>query len=63
MRPFTGDSTHAELDFDGFDLSSLEGEAFRLHFYVTSGKIYSFWFSTSENGESGGYDAAGNVNA
>lgn len=61
--PFTGDSTHAELDFDGFDLSSLEGEAFRLHFYVTSGKIYSFWFSTSENGESGGYDAAGNVNA
>ena len=60
---FTGDSTRAELDFGDFDLSKLEGETFRLHFYVTAGKIYSFWFSDSENGESGGYDAAGNVNA
>ena len=58
---FVGDSTCAELDFGDFDLSSLEGETFRIHFHITSGKIYSFWFSESENGESGGYDAAGTV--
>lgn len=58
-RPFCGDSTCAELDFGNFDLASLEDKVIKLEFYIGKGRIYSFWFSESENGESGGFDGAG----
>ncbi len=56
---FDGDSTKARLDFDGFDVSSLNGRAFRIKFNV-SGKLYSFGFA-DENGDFGGARAAGEV--
>ncbi len=58
-KPWCGDSTKAELDFGDFDLASLEGKVIKLEFYVGKGRIYSFWFSKSENGESDGFDGAG----
>ena len=56
---FSGDSTCAELDFGRFDLSTLSGECLSLKFTARDASIYSFWFSDSESGESGGYDGAG----
>ena len=38
---------------------SLEDKVIKLEFYIGKGRIYSFWFSESENGESGGFDGAG----
>ena len=58
-KPWCGDSTKAELDFGDFDLASLDGKVIKLEFYIGKGRIYSFWFSESENGESGGFDGAG----
>lgn len=43
------------------DLSSVlaPGVGFRLRFHVNNGKLYSFWLSPSEKGESRGYVGAG----
>lgn len=57
---FSGDSTKAFLDFDGFDIKSLNNKVFRLRFNV-SGKLYSFGFA-DKNGDAGGAHAAGRVN-
>ena len=57
---FSGDSTKAFLDFDGFDIKSLNNKIFRLRFNV-SGKLYSFGFA-DKNGDAGGAHAAGRVN-
>ena len=54
---FSGDSTKAKLNFNGFDISSLNGEVFKIKFNV-DGKLYSFGFS-DENGDFGGAHAAG----
>lgn len=54
---FRGDSTKAKLNFDGFDISSLDGEVLKIKFNV-DGKLYSFGFS-DENGDFGGARAAG----
>ena len=54
---FSGDSTKAKLNFNGFDISSLDGEVFIIKFNV-DGKLYSFGFS-DENGDFGGARAAG----
>lgn len=48
---FSGDSTKAKLNFNGFDISSLNGEVFKIKFNV-DGKLYSFGFS-DENGDFG----------
>lgn len=57
---FSGDSTKAFLDFDGFDIKSLNNKVFRLKFNV-SGKLYSFGFA-DKCGDAGGAHAAGRVN-
>lgn len=57
--PFCGNSTCAMLDFGDYDLSGLDGVPFRLRFDVTGGELYSFWFSETETGDSGGYTGAG----
>lgn len=54
---FSGNSTKEKLTFKGFDIKSLNGEIFKLRFYV-DGKLYSFGF-TDENGDFGGARAAG----
>ena len=54
---FSGDSTKAKLNFNGFDISSLNGEVLKIKFTV-DGKLYSFGFS-DENGDFGGARAAG----
>lgn len=54
---FDGDSTKAELIFNGFNINSLNNTVFRLRFNV-DGKLYSFGF-TDENGDFGGAHAAG----
>ena len=41
------------------DLSSLEGRAIRVKFYLQQGDLYSFWISSWETGESRGYTAGG----
>lgn len=41
------------------DLSSLEGRAIRVKFYLQQGDLYSFWISPWETGESRGYTAGG----
>lgn len=56
---FVGDDTCAAMDFGNFDLSALADKEFRLRFRLRCAEIYAFWFSDSENGESGGYDGAG----
>ena len=58
-REFSGDSTMAELIFDGFDVSKLNGTVFRLKFKV-DGKLFAFGFA-DENGNFGGARAAGVV--
>jgi hypothetical protein len=43
----------------GKDLSALSGQDVRFRFYLTNGELYSFWVSSSSNGESGGFVAGG----
>lgn len=57
---FNGDSTKAKLNFEGFDISSLNGKMFKIQFNV-DGKLYSFGFS-DKTGDFGGAHAAGSVN-
>lgn len=53
------DSTCCRIDLGDFDVSALSEKPFRIRFELEAGKLYSFWFSASENGESGGYTGAG----
>lgn len=54
---FCGDSTNAKLQFPDFEVQSLNGKNFRLHFKV-DGSLYAFGFA-DKNGEFGGRRAAG----
>ena len=56
---FSGDSTKAQVVFDGFSVAELEDTVFRIKFTV-DGALYSFGFA-DENGEFGGARAAGVV--
>lgn len=56
---FSGDSTNAQLVFENYDISKLNGMVFRIEFSV-SGKLYSFGFA-DENGDFGGAHAGGIV--
>ena len=58
-RIFDGDSTKAEVVFDGFDISTLNNKVFQIEFIV-DGELYSFGFA-DENGNFGGARAAGVV--
>jgi len=58
--PFTGDSTLAQMRWQGgADLSVLGGKPVRLHFELEGGSFYSFWVSKDVTGRSDGYVAAG----
>ena len=54
---FIGDSVKAKLEFNGFDISSLNDKIFRIKFTV-NGKFYSFGFA-DEKGDFNGYHGAG----
>ncbi|TWU40385.1 hypothetical protein Poly41_12170 [Novipirellula artificiosorum] len=43
----------------GNSLEAIAGQDVRFKFYMTNGKLYSFWVSADENGKSGGAIAAG----
>jgi hypothetical protein len=59
-QPFTGNSTKQMLGWTGGnDLGALMGRTVKLRFYLTNGKLYSFWISPSMNGESRGFVGAG----
>jgi hypothetical protein len=68
IAPFTrdnciaisADSTRARVEWSGSpDLSALAGRAVRARFFLTRGKLYSFWVSPETHGASHGYVAAG----
>lgn len=58
-RPFSGNSTRAEITFPDFDAATLNDRVFRLRFHV-NGSLYAFGF-TDANGDFGGARAAGMV--
>jgi len=59
-EPVAVNSTLHKISWsNGRDLSSLAGTPVRFRFYLTNGKIYSFWVSPDTNGASYGYVGAG----
>lgn len=58
--PLIGDFTKQRVRWNGVaDLGSLTGRALKFRFTLRNGKLYAFWTSSSELGQSGGYLAAG----
>jgi hypothetical protein len=60
--PVTGDSTCKQIQWKSAKknaLSKLTGKTVRFRFYMTKGKLYSFWVSPDKSGASYGYVAAG----
>jgi len=56
----SADSTIKEVTWNTpKDLSELCGKKVRFRFYLTGGKLYSFWVSPEKSGASHGYNAAG----
>lgn len=54
------DSTKKQIKFRNKpNLSQLRGETIRLKFFLECGKLYSFWISPWETGESRGFTAGG----
>lgn len=61
-RVFSGDGCKENIAWVGKrDLSELYGRPFRIKFYLKNGKLYAFWLSKKQTGESGGYLAGGEV--
>lgn len=57
---FTGDKAKTLITWNSkSDLSTLNGKAIRIKFYVTEGSLYAFWISPYETGESNGYTGGG----
>lgn len=52
-------STKLQLRWKNEDISSLIGKKISIRFYTRNTDIYSFWFSKTEKGFSGGYTAGG----
>jgi hypothetical protein len=57
--PVRQDSTKARVNWPGASLADLAGQTVRFRFYVSSGRLYSFWVASTARGESRGYVAAG----
>jgi hypothetical protein len=58
--PVSTDSTKQMLAWkNGNPLDSIAGQPVRIKFYLTNAKIFAFWVSKSQRGESGGATAAG----
>ena len=59
-RAICADSTIAAVRWDGNpSLDTLSDNPVKIRFHLTNGKLYSFWISPSNEGESMGYVAAG----
>jgi len=59
-KPITTDGTCQEVRWvEPIDLSALAYKTVRFRFYLTKGKLYSFWVSPDRSGASQGYVAAG----
>jgi hypothetical protein len=57
--PARGDATRLALAWNGASLARLAGEAVRLRFQMTRGRLYAFWVSAFDTGESRGFVAGG----
>ncbi|MEM7033712.1 MAG: glycosyl hydrolase family 32 [Chloroflexota bacterium] len=58
--PISVDSTCTEVTWgSGVSLGVVVGQPVRLRFYLTSGRLYSFWVTSDPGGASNGYMAAG----
>ncbi len=57
--PVSGDHTRVEVKWRNDNLARLAGSVVRFRFVLQNAKLYSFWVSTSERGESNGYAAGG----
>jgi hypothetical protein len=58
--PVRGNSTRARVTWTAApDLAAVAGEPVRFRFTLTRGRLYSFWVSSSTDGASRGYVAAG----
>ena len=58
-RPFLGNSTCAEVGWQGASLAALRGRPVRFRFVQDRGELYAFWVTDSARGASGGYLGAG----
>jgi hypothetical protein len=58
-RPVTGNGTRLVMTWTGSSLARLAGTPVRFRFHLKQARLYAFWVSRSERGESGGYVAAG----
>ena len=59
-EPATGDSTRHRVRWrGGVSLHDLAGDAVRFRFALSRAKLYSFWVSPSDRGNSNGYVGAG----
>jgi len=56
---FEGNSTCAEIRWKSADIAQLAGRPVQLRFVLDRGDLFSFWVSSSSDGKSGGYIAAG----
>ena len=58
--PLRGDSSKRRVQWAATDqVASVSGRPVHIRFTLTGGHLYSFWVSAREDGESGGYVAAG----
>jgi hypothetical protein len=58
--PIRGNSTRAAVTWAGrADLAEIAGQTVRFRFHLNRGSLYAFWVSTSKDGASRGYVAAG----
>jgi hypothetical protein len=58
--PVSDNKTLREMRWQGVtDLSSLAGRPIKFRFYLTNGRLYSFWVTSSATGASNGYVGAG----
>jgi hypothetical protein len=57
--PVSGNATKIAVNWTAANLGDLAGRAVRFRFTLTKGRLYAFWVSAKQTGESGGYPAAG----
>jgi hypothetical protein len=57
--PVSANTTRHEVTWNGASLASLAGQNVKFRFNLTNGSLYSFWVTSSAQGASHGYVAAG----
>ncbi|MEO8592835.1 MAG: Ig-like domain-containing protein [Candidatus Solibacter sp.] len=58
-NPVATNKTLQEVTWNGANLAALAGQSVKFKFYLTNGRLYSFWVTPSAQGASNGYVAAG----